>query len=234
MGADYLENMNIPHRAREYPQTYSEEMRLRRLQEMRDRVVARNMQHDDGYEMMGGYGDVTGVGNAAGHFMNESYRREPPSSRQPPAYDRSTGYVTDVNRARGYSGNYPERRASTRSRRQSPPAPPLRYSMEPGDYPPRRESSGRRSSLDEGRYSSDLARSRSERVARGRTSRRHEDETAPPERRPLYRRRRSEETPRGSSLAGLNGKLRGTGRVSEWMNYVEPGVPDGESVVGHV
>jgi hypothetical protein len=196
--------------------------------------VARNMQRDDGYEMMGGYGDVTGVGNAAGHFMNESYRREPPSSRQPPAYDRSTGYVTDVNRARGYSGNYPERRASTRSRRQSPPAPPLRYSMEPGDYPPRRESSGRRSSLDEGRYSSDLARSRSERVARGRTSRRHEDETAPPERRPLYRRRRSEETPRGSSLAGLNGKLRGTGRVSEWMNYVEPGVPDGESVVGHV
>lgn len=227
MGADYLENMNIPRRSREYPQTYSEEMRLRRLQEMRDRVVARNMQQDEGYETMGGdYGEVTGLGNAAGHFMNDSYRRDPPL--------RGTGYVNDVNRARGHGSGYPERRPSERGRRHSPPAPPLRYSMGPSDFPPRREPLPRRSSLDQERYSSGLSRSRSERVAPGRTSHRYEDEKVAHASRPTYRRRRSEEAPRGSSLAGLNGKGRGMGRVNEWMSYVEPGVPDGESVVGHV
>jgi hypothetical protein len=36
------------------------------------------------------------------------------------------------------------------------------------------------------------------------------------------------ELPRPSILAGLGGPGRGLNRVSEWRNYVEPGIPEGE------
>ncbi|KAK4454349.1 hypothetical protein QBC34DRAFT_471239 [Podospora aff. communis PSN243] len=44
------------------------------------------------------------------------------------------------------------------------------------------------------------------------------------------------ELPRPSILAGLGGPGRGLNRVSEWRNYVEPGIPEGEqppSIVAH-
>lgn len=212
-GADYLENTNIPGR---HPRTYGEEMRARRLQELRDGVVARNMQysgHPDDYNMSGGLGDITGIGNAAGHFMNENYRREPPPVRQ-----TRSGY-----------GGYPERRFSERipesrgrPRRASPPAPPLR------PYGPMAGARG----LDDDRRDAGLSRARSERVVPSRSSRRYEDEAAAHS--PRYRRHVSEEpTAKSSAMAGLNGKGRGANRVAEWRSFVEPGLPEGESVVGH-
>ncbi|XWW95427.1 hypothetical protein V2A60_003386 [Cordyceps javanica] len=235
-GADRLD-MNIPGYEGQHPQTYSEEMRLRRLQELRDRVVARNMQHDDDYDMMGGIGNVTGLGNTAGHHMNESYRRDhgPLPSRPPTSFDRGAGYLSDVNRARGYLPSFVERQNSTRSRsgrQPSPVAPPLRYSPGYEDLPLRRGSYGHQRSMDEREYRREPQRSRSERIVPARTSRRYEDEAAIHG--PVRGRRASVEPPRSSAMAGLNGKDRGMGRVAEWRGYVEPGVPDGESVIGHV
>ncbi len=237
MGADPL-HMNIPGHPGQHPQTYSEEMRLRRLQELRDRVVARNMGNDVEYDVMGGMGNITGIGNAAGHHMNESYRRDhdPLPSRPPPSFDRGAGYVSGVNRARGYGPSFLERQNSTRSRsgrQPSPVAPPLRYSTGHDDLHSRRDSYARQyPPADERDYRREPQRSRSERTVPARTSRRYEDEAAIHA--PHRRRRASAEPPQGSAMAGLNGRDRGMGRVAEWRGYVEPGVPDGESVVGHV
>lgn len=74
-------------------------------------------------------------------------------------------------------------------------------------------------------YSNAASIPRSERVVPGRVSRRYEDEAevhAP-------RSRRSREEPKGSAMAGLNGRGRGMNRVFEWRGYVEPGVPEGEA-----
>ncbi|KAM3445584.1 hypothetical protein NHJ13734_000285 [Beauveria thailandica] len=206
-----------------------EEVRLRRLQELRDRVVARNMQqHDVEYEMTGALGGITGLGNAAGHHMNESYRRDhaPLPSRPPSSFDRAASYLSDVNRARGgYGPSFLERQGSTRSRSGRQP------STVHDDLPLRRDSYGRRPLVDEREYRREPQRSRSERIIPARTSRRYEDEAAIHA--PSRGRRASAEPPRGSALAGLNGKDRGMGRVAEWRSYVEMGVPDGESVVGH-
>lgn len=227
MGANPL-HTNIPGHGGQPPQTYSEEVRLRRLQELRDRVVARNMQNDVRYEMSGALGDMTSFGNTAGHHMNESYRRDhaPLPSRPPSSFDRAAGYLSDVNRARGgYGPSFLERQGSTRSRSGRQP------STAHDDLPLRRDSHGRRPSVDERDYRREPQRSRSERVIPARTSRRYEDEAAVHA--PSRGRRASVEPPRGSALAGLNGKDRGMGRVAEWRSYVEMGVPDGESVVGH-
>lgn len=236
-GADHLD-MNIPGHPGQYPQTYTEEMRLRRLQELRDRVVARNMQGDGEYDLMGGLGDIAGIGNSAGHHMNDSYRRDhgPLPSRPPQSFDRAAWYVSDVNRARGYGPSFVERQSSTRSRsgrQPSPAAPAMRYSTGYTDSPLRRDPYTRRGSMEEADYRRpEPQRSRSERVIPARTSRRYEDEVAIQA--PTRGRRASAEPPRMSAMAGLNGKDRGMGRVSEWRDYVEAGVPDGESVVGHV
>ncbi|KAK1985795.1 hypothetical protein LZ30DRAFT_583422 [Colletotrichum cereale] len=86
---------------------------MRRFQENRDEDVARTLQGyeiDDVYD--GGYGDIVGVGNTAGHFMNDDYRREPdtfvaapvpPAPTPPTAFERPapTDYMSGVNRARG-------------------------------------------------------------------------------------------------------------------------------------
>jgi len=45
---------------------------------------------------------------------------------------------------------------------------------------------------------------------------------------PQVTRVHGHELPRPSILAGLGGPGRGLNRVSEWRNYVEPGIPDGE------
>lgn len=213
----------VPGRYANYPQTYGEEMRARRLQELRDGVMARNMQnadYDNDYNMNGGIGAVNGIGNARGHFMNENYRRD---------NHRGEAYMTPADRSgalpeRRFSERVPERRSSKR-RPLSPPAPPLRPHGVSADSFSRR-------SLDADRYGPGFSRARSERAVPSRTSRRYEDEAAVHS--PRHRRRMSEELPaKSSSLAGLNGKGRGMGRVAEWRSFVEPGVPEGESVVGH-
>ncbi|PNY27659.1 E3 ubiquitin-protein ligase itt1, partial [Tolypocladium capitatum] len=113
--------MALPVRPR--PRSYQEETLLRRLQEQRDADVARQLQHPDDYydehDVTGGVGDVQGVGNAAGHYMNDDYRRggrfraamPPPRATM---VDRGTDYVTDVGRARGGRGDSMERRLADR------------------------------------------------------------------------------------------------------------------------
>lgn len=104
------------------PQTYNEELRYRRLQEERDEAYARRLASRRDYDdedFMGGFGgEINGLGNAAGHFLNDDFRPrarpviippQPPAPPplpiplEPPVFDRAaTGnYIQGVNRARG-------------------------------------------------------------------------------------------------------------------------------------
>ena len=126
-----------PTAARPRPQNYEEELYLRRLQEQRDEHMARRLQLDDYDEAMddytGGFGDIHGIGNSAGHFMNDDYRRRPENISVPPPpphqqnpFDRAntvTDYISGVNRARGVRATSLERRLADRFNadlRQSP------------------------------------------------------------------------------------------------------------------
>lgn len=106
-------------------------MFLRRLQEEQDESLARRMQNyrdvDDAREedFLSGFGEINGIGNAAGHFMNENFRprprniavpppppppapHPPTSSLEPaPTFERPQAgdYVQGVNRARGVRAN---------------------------------------------------------------------------------------------------------------------------------
>jgi len=108
--------------ARPRPQSYEEEMLLRRLQEPRDERVTRGMRHlnryddydndddddDDDDDYKGRIGDIRGIGHQAGHHMNDDYRRRPETIIVPPPphteprgapqqspYDRTTAGGTD-------------------------------------------------------------------------------------------------------------------------------------------
>ncbi|KAI0482196.1 hypothetical protein GGR56DRAFT_618964 [Xylariaceae sp. FL0804] len=138
------------------PRNYNEELRHRRRQEQQDEALARRLQYNDegDDDFLGGLGDIVGIGNTSGHFMNEDYRRGPQNVTVPPIvpppppavppgpFERAnsgTDYLSGVNRARGvrapsmerladrFSG---QRQGSSPSRRlfahtlPSPAAPP--------------------------------------------------------------------------------------------------------------
>ncbi|KND88707.1 E3 ubiquitin-protein ligase itt1 [Tolypocladium ophioglossoides CBS 100239] len=242
--------MAVPVRPR--PRSYREEMLLRQLQEQRDADVARHLQYSDDYyeehDVMGGVGDVQGVGNAAGHYMNDDYRRggrfraamPPPRATM---VDRGADYVADVGRARGGRGDSMERRLADRlsESRSGIGMRPGMASMAPAmRSPPRSPPMGaapqgralRQHSIEEELYNTAARAPRSERVAGGRISRAYEDEVELHS--PRSRRRAREERPKSSDMAGLNGRGgQGMDRVSQWRSFVEPGVPEGESTVGH-
>jgi hypothetical protein len=127
--------------ARPRPQSYEEELLLRRLQEQRDdrsprRVRTRERYDDyedidDDNDYAGRIGDIHGIGHQAGHHMNDDYRRRPETLIVPPAphteirgappqspYDRTTvggtDYVSGVHRARGVQASSLERRLADR------------------------------------------------------------------------------------------------------------------------
>lgn len=110
-------------------------------------MYARHLQNYQDYDddreddFLGGFGDIHGIGNAGSHHLNEDYRPRPrhvtvPQPPQPPPpmpsmalepaplFDRSgTGYIQEVNRARGVGANSLERRLADRFNsdlRQSP------------------------------------------------------------------------------------------------------------------
>lgn len=115
--------------SRSRPQTYEEELLFRRLQEEQDEALARRMQNyrdpedarDD--DFLDGFGEINGLGNAAGHFMNDNFRprprnivvpQPPPAPHPPmipvehtPIFDRPQAgdYVQGVRRARGVRAN---------------------------------------------------------------------------------------------------------------------------------
>ncbi|KAI0022545.1 hypothetical protein F4780DRAFT_777609 [Xylariomycetidae sp. FL0641] len=83
----------------------------------------------------GGFGDVIGIGNSAGHFLNEDFRRDPRTAMAPPPpphppFERSLSganyYLAGVNKARGVRANSQERRLADRfsEQRQSGGAGP--------------------------------------------------------------------------------------------------------------
>ncbi|KAK6081044.1 IBR domain-containing protein [Seiridium cupressi] len=135
-----------------YPQAYEDEMSTRRAQERHDEDLARRLQYDDHDddddddedEFIDSYGDIIGVGNTAGHLMNDDYRRAPrviPPAPSPPmqAVDRAgTGdYVTGVNKARGVRASSMERRLADRfSEGRQGPSPTHRSFTMPMPPPP--------------------------------------------------------------------------------------------------
>ncbi|PFH60878.1 hypothetical protein XA68_10191 [Ophiocordyceps unilateralis] len=226
--------MTLPTRAR--PRGYHEEKLLRRLQGQRDAELARHLQYGDdayeGHDMMGGVGDIHGVGNAAGHLMNEDYRgggrflvaREPA---------RATKAEYSANDTRRRAGSMEQRLADRLSEARPGHGIRARMGPEAGTVRAAPEPRLRQHTVEEELYDHRRPRAaRTERVVGERVSRLYEDEASVHA--PRGRERREETSPpRSSDMAGLNGYGHGMNRVSQWRCFVEPGIPDGESTVGH-
>lgn len=124
----------------------------------------------------------------------------------------------------------------------APPATTGAGAGGPADAVPRSSLPGRgglrRHSLEAELYSRLPQTARSERAASGRASRKYQDEAEAHASRGTRQRLRGATVPalepRPSDMAGLTSYGgQGMGRVSQWRTFVEPGVPDGESVKGH-
>lgn len=202
------------------PDNHNEELTDAQRQERRDEALARRLQRAslnegraDDYQ--GGIGDIHGIGNGAGHFMNQDYVRA--------AHDILTGDFRQANVAANYVMGVANARAP-----QRPMAGPY-----PGPPPPLL----RRHTVREQEYNEAQTRA-SERVVPRRSRTDYESEAAvhaPPGRAPMQppppRRTSSRREPKVSELAGLGG--RGN-RVSAWRSHVEVGVEPEEGVLSMV
>jgi hypothetical protein len=184
-------------------QQRAEEEVLRRLERATLEEAA-----DDDYQ--GGIGDVHGIGNGAGHFMNENYVRATDNNLAGNVHHATAAanYVMGVARARN-----PPISAGSQRRKAHRPVPLRRHTMR------------------EHAYNTAPSTRPSERVVPRRTRTDYESEAAvhaPAERAP----QRSASTvqrngPSRSVLAGLGGAGRGSHRVSAWRRHVEPGIEPG-------
>lgn len=241
--ADRLNHMQVPQNAdadqrphrlrRPRPNNYNDEINLRRRQERADEDLARRLQRvaladgDDDYQ--GGIGDINGIGNGAGHFMNQDYIRAAHNILTG-TYDQATvaaNYVMGLAQARGLpprpprvEDRYPARMAGERG---PPPPPPLPIPPAP---------ILRRHTMREQAYNARAPRP-SERVVPRRTRTDYASEAAvhAPIGREPPRPPATAEGPRPSVLAGLGGRGRGSNRVSAWRTHVEPGVEPAEGVL---
>lgn len=193
------------------PQNYDDEMRLRRRQERVDEILARRLQRlalesEDDYQ--GGIGDIHGIGNAAGHFMNEDFIRV--------AQNVLTGHLNAAARDR-----IP---AVDPIRGEARPAPPIvrRHTLREApitDPRPGRSAERiipRRTRTDyatEAAIHAPLSRLVPQRTTSSSSS---------------SSKRRSKSPP-SSVLAGLNSRSD-RGRVDMWRTHVEPVAEVGESV----
>jgi hypothetical protein len=173
-------------------------------------------------DYQGGIGDIHGIGNGAGHFMNEDYVRSQARNILTGNFDQATAaanYVMGVANARGVPPPPGPRRMEERypvpRRPGRPPSPPPML---------------RRHTMREQVYN---ARARpAERVVPRRTRTDYESEApvhAPVARAPEPSPPRPEPTP--GVLAGLRGTKRGTNRVSAWRTHVYPHVEPEEGVI---
>lgn len=148
-----------PRRPRQ-PNNFHDEMAARRQQERLDEELARRLQRatiDDDDNYQGGIGDTHGIGNGAGHFMNQDYVRAAHNILAG-NFDHATAaanYVMGVRQARGgpppppqaprrMAGGYPAAMPPPVERRNSAAGqPPLRGSgnRAPERVVPRRPSS---------------------------------------------------------------------------------------------
>lgn len=201
------------------PNNYYDEMNQRRRQERADEILARRLQgvgiDDSGDDYQGGIGDIYGVGNAAGHFMNDDYIRT--------AHNILTGNYEHANAAANYVMGVRAARgvarpplAGTRPNILPPNRPPglLRVPPPPAPQPPLR-----RHTMREVAYNSAPTTPPAERVIPRRTRTDYASEAAVHA--PLG------ELPETSPaiLAGLGGNRRGN-RVGAWLTHVAPGQPE--------
>jgi hypothetical protein len=215
--ADRLNHMQVPGEIPEQrparlrrprQANYQDEAEERRRQARADGELAYRLERaaledgdDDNYQ--GGIGDIHGIGNGAGHFMNQDYVR---AAQRVLAtnFDQATAaanYVMGVRRARGVHPS-PSGRMTDRypippvARPATPPAVLRRHSMMD-------QVSDRRP-----------------------LERRVEPEI--PERR--ERAASTQEIPTPAVLAGLAGR-RGDNRVHAWRSHVEPGITPEEGLL---
>lgn len=232
--------------------TYEEDLYRRRVQELEDEGYARRLQYDerDDDDYTSDYGNDGGLGNAAGRFVNDEYRRGSQSLVQPPppppAFERTTSvadYVSGVNRARGKRGASIDRLADRFSEQRQGNSPihrsygnPIAHaagpSMAMGPPPPPLAGAPspllmRHHTMDDEIFSSPRGIRLSERMTPRRATLDYMDEVEVYA--PQQSRRRYQE-PSHSVLAGLTGPGRGLDRVFEWSKHVEPGVPDNHTV----
>ncbi|KAH9897246.1 hypothetical protein F4778DRAFT_250522 [Xylariomycetidae sp. FL2044] len=233
--------------------TYEEEMLRRRLQVQRDEDYARRLHYEDDDEEddYGGLGDIIGIGNTAGHFLNDDYRRISPNVNvpappppPPPPFERTSSvgdYVAGVNRARGVRGSSMERRLAERFSEQRqgtspahrafghpipmPPLPP--HAVGPPPPPPVPLAPVpivRRHTMDEDVHIGPSGGRMMDRIPPRRAVTRGFMEEVEPHT-PLRRRTREQLPPSDSALAGLTGPGSGMNRVAEWAVHVKVGEP---------
>ncbi|TAQ86368.1 hypothetical protein B7494_g5330 [Chlorociboria aeruginascens] len=233
---DRLNHMQIPrpaaeedlprpfHLRRPRPNTYHDEMDQRRRQERQDEELARRLQtvniRDNDYQ--GGIGDIHGIGNNAGHFMNEDYIRAAApiiAGRFNPAI-AAANHVMGINRERGVPPQPPAPRMAERYPTGLPvERPPARSSQQP---------LARRHTVRDQDYTRTLAE---EIILPRRAQTDYETQAAI--HRPLGRTPSTSvpsRSPRPSILAGLGGG-RGNNRVNAWRSHVELGVTPEEGVL---
>lgn len=202
------------------PNTYVEEIDERHRQERMDEEIARRLNRvniaDDASDYQGGIGNIHGVGNGAGHFMNDDYVRAAHNILTG-NYDQAAAaanYVMGVANARGVPPPHPHLPPGRMTDRY--PAPPRAHPARPPSPPP---PVLRRHSYNIG----------GERVVPMRTRTDYETESAIHQpARSSSRRARQTAEPRTSILAGLGG--RGN-RVSAWRSHIEPGVEPEEGML---
>lgn len=217
---EFQEGDHRPIRVEPRPANYLEQIYQRRRQERVAEGVVRRIwrqpavaiDHDDDYQ--GGIGDIHGIGNGAGHFMNEDYVRATDNNR-PANMDAATAaasHALGIARARNPppSGNW-ERKLALR--------PPLL----------------RRHTMREQEYNSAPSTRPSERVVPRRVRNDYESEAAVHA--PVTRTQQRPASiigrppPSRSIQAGLGGAGRGSHRVSAWRRHVEAGVEPEEGVI---
>lgn len=226
-----------PHHRRRPPPpvNYNDEINQRRRQEREDEAYARRLQRMslDGVEdFNGAIGELQGIGNGAGHFMNQDYIRA--------AQDILSG-------ANGQANGAPNYVMGVRAARGMPRAPPP-----PGFVPgimaqplPPPAPLLRRHTMREQVYNSAASTRSSERVIPARTRTDYASEAAVHT--PRGRLAALEEVPTQAPANSSNGRLphraasvrsearlavlaglggRGSNRVDAWRTFVPPGAPE--------
>jgi hypothetical protein len=203
---------------------------------------------------------VIGIGNAAGHFMNEDYRRRshstivppvpPPAVPPPPPSatleraNSGANYVSGLKKARGVRASSMERRLADRfSEQRHAPNPihrsfgqhgsPLASPLGMGPLPPHSSmvpNLSRRHTMDDDMYDMPPNPRFPEHFIPRRATTRDYMDDFAVHAPYSRRRYRDMEPPRPSELAGLTGPGAGANRVYEWSTYVEPG-PDTQTVM---
>jgi hypothetical protein len=201
------------------PANYLGLLYQRRRQERAQEEVFRRLERvilediDPGDDYQGRIGEIHGIGNGAGHLMNETYVRD--AGNNPAANMGQAAAAANVAMAAARARNPAEGGAQ---RRQIHRPVPLR-----------------RHTVREQMYNSAQSTRPSERVIPRRIRRDYESEAAthaPVGRMPQRSASAVERpTPSRSALAGLKGNSRGSNRVSAWRRHVEPGLAPAEGVL---